>query len=723
VTFFGAWLGTVFLKTPVKIPLRYVLALSSLMVLLATVSVVLYSSYRTGSAAVHDLSEQLLEAHGQRAHDAVKELLAMATRQSDLAERLLRREMAAMNRDTVTAEDFSRLTAQFESIVGVNPELSYLSLGLEGTGEYCHVYRRPDGVLEQQECIRQTNGKIARADYRIKDGRRVRVAYLAATDYDPRTRPYYRQAKEAKHRVWTDTYPFRTRTGPEVPGITCATPLYRADGSLLGVLSADFTLESLNAFTRTIIIQKTGYAFIVEQRSDGARRVIAHPESGEVGKHGKQDPVRDAFLQQTDFSATGKRSQNLHVHAGDAAYLGNVRLLNDKQLPHWALFSLVPEAEIMAGVERSAAQGRLIALLGILTGALVGVVVAYRLTKLIGRVIGEMERIRRLELDPRPLPPTRIEESDKLLRAVDLTRKDLRSFEKFVPGDYVRHLVTSGQEAELSGERRNITVAFLDIVQFTAFAEKTPPEQMVSVLGEILDALTAQIRVQHGTVDKYIGDEVMALWGAQWGDLEPDHDHARNACIAAIRCQEALKRMRAQWEAKGKPTLSVRIGINTGEAVVGVMGSPVRLAFSALGDPVNLGKRVESLNSYYGTRILATDATIRAANVGMLSRAGILSRPVDFVAVVGRSEPVLVHEVMGIRSEASLTDERLADLTARAMEHYRARHWNEAIILLDEAQILRRDDGPTRLLRDSCRDFVLTPPGAEWDGIRRMLKK
>jgi adenylate cyclase len=707
----------------VKIPLRYVLALSSLLVLLATVSVVLFSSYRAGGLAVRDLSEQILEASGQRVNDEVEELLVMATRQSEIAERLIRHELTASNRNTLLASDFSRLTAAFESIVAANPELSYLSLGLEATGEYCHAYRRPDEKLEQQECIRQKDGTISRADYQIKDGRRVRVAYQAATDYDPRSRPYYKQAKEAKRRIWTDTYPFWSRTGPEVPGITCATPIYRTDGSLLGVLSADFTLESLSAFTRSILIGKTGHTFIVELRSDGTRRVIAHPESAAIGESGVRDPIRDAFLAMADFGKNGKRSQNIRFTADRASYLGNIRLLNDKTSPRWALFSLVPEEEIMAGVERSAAQGRLFALLGILAGAIVSVLVSYRLTTVLARIVQEMERIRRLELDPAPLSPTWIKEPHDLILALDMARKDLRSFEKFVPGDYVRHLVTSGQEAELSGERRNITVAFLDIVQFTAFAEKTPPEQMVSVLGDILDALTTQIRAQHGTVDKYIGDEVMALWGAQWGDLEPDHDHARNACIAAIRCQEALKRMRAQWEAEGKPALSARIGINTGEAVVGVMGSPVRLAFSALGDPVNLGKRVESLNSYYGTRILATDATIRAANIGMLSRAGILSRPVDFVAVVGRSEPVLVHEVMGIRGEASLTDERLADLTARAMEHYRARHWNEAIALLDEAQTLRRDDGPTRLLKDSCRDFDLSPPGAEWDGVRRMLKK
>jgi adenylate cyclase len=175
--------------------------------------------------------------------------------------------------------------------------------------------------------------------------------------------------------------------------------------------------------------------------------------------------------------------------------------------------------------------------------------------------------------------------------------------------------------------------------------------------------------------------------------------------------------MREQWEAEGKTPLAARIGLNTGTVIVGAMGSSVRLAYTALGDPMNLGKRLESLNNLYGTRILASDATVRAAG------DSILTRPVDLVAVVGRVEPILVHEVMGVRGEMSLSDERLAERTARAMEYYRARRWPEAIAALEEVLIQRPNDGPARLLLESCRDYSVTPPGREWDGVRRMLKK
>jgi adenylate cyclase len=292
-------------------------------------------------------------------------------------------------------------------------------------------------------------------------------------------------------------------------------------------------------------------------------------------------------------------------------------------------------------------------------------------------------------------------------------KTSLRSFRKYVPADLVALLMASGQEAELGGERRSLTIYFSDIANFTSISESMDPEKLVDHLGEYLQVLSDQILATGGTVDKYIGDAIMAIWGAP---LERP-DHALAACTAALRNQQALSELCARWTKEGKPPLQARIGIHTGEAVVGNIGSSNRMNYTVIGDTVNLASRLEGLNKFYGTQILISEATYEHA------KAGIVARPLDWVAVKGKQGAVLVYELLGLKGETLPAHDEMAETFAQALQAYHCRDWTEARRGFEAVLERWPEDAPAREMKRRCTVYLEEPPGADWDGVHRMEGK
>lgn len=282
-----------------------------------------------------------------------------------------------------------------------------------------------------------------------------------------------------------------------------------------------------------------------------------------------------------------------------------------------------------------------------------------------------------------------------------------------VPADLVRSLLLSGQETRLGGERRTVTIHFSDIANFTAIAETLAPEALVEHLGQYLHALSESILETGGTVDKYIGDAIRAFWGAP----ERHPAHAVAACTAAVRNQERLAGLRRQWQADGKPLLFTRIGLNTGDVVVGNIGSAARLNYTVMGDAVNLASRLEGLNKYYGTQILISECTYQEA------KDAVAARPLDWVSVKGKTSAVLVYELLGLKGGRDQAMEDLVGLYSQALEEYRNRDWARAIRFAGQALAVKADDRPAQLLIERCRVYQASPPEEGWDGVHRMDTK
>jgi adenylate cyclase len=256
-----------------------------------------------------------------------------------------------------------------------------------------------------------------------------------------------------------------------------------------------------------------------------------------------------------------------------------------------------------------------------------------------------------------------------------------------------------------------MTVLFSDIRGFTSFSETLDPERLVHFLNRYLTRMSDIIFKHEGTVDKYMGDAIMAFWGAP----KAQPDHARLACLTAIEMAEELEQLNRELAAEGFPVLEIGIGLNTGPMSVGNMGSERRFDYTVMGDAVNLGARLEGLNKEYFTAIIASESTLEAAgNVGR-------TRFLDLVAVKGKREPTRILELIP-PAKAAAGEAALAAYE-RAMEHYRNREYLEALPLFAEARRLDPSDGPTAVYLERCRELAESPPAPDWDGVYVMTRK
>lgn len=285
------------------------------------------------------------------------------------------------------------------------------------------------------------------------------------------------------------------------------------------------------------------------------------------------------------------------------------------------------------------------------------------------------------------------------------------AFQHYMAPEVIVELMRHRDKLRLGGERQTITAFFADIADFTRIAEHTEPARLVMLLNEILSAVTEAVLAQGGIVDKYVGDSTVAMFGAPIA--QPDH--ALRACRAALECQDRVARIRARWREQGLPELHVRIGLDTGVAVVGNIGSETRFDFTMLGDTVNLAARLESVNRVYGTAILVGPET-HAQTCDEL-----LFREVDRVRVKGRGEAVSVYEPVGLLHQASEQDrERIARYRA-ALELFRERSFEAAAVVFKE--LADKGDGPSREMAARAAGYQLMPPAPDWDGTFVLASK
>jgi adenylate cyclase len=288
-----------------------------------------------------------------------------------------------------------------------------------------------------------------------------------------------------------------------------------------------------------------------------------------------------------------------------------------------------------------------------------------------------------------------------------------------IPPGVAHEIARNPERVQMGGERRDMTVLFTDLKGFTSFSESVEPEVLSRVITEYLDAMTNVVFELGGTLDKFIGDAVMAFWNAPLDDPQ----HAWHACQAAIEMQAALGRLSDRWEAEGLPRQQMRIGINTGPASVGNMGSSRRFAYTALGDAVNLAARLEPLNNEYGTSICISQSTLDAAN----GSSDFLVRYLDLVAVKGKKQPVPVFELIGYANDVALAARHAhkLELYEHAMLLYHAQQFTSAGEVFAQAAMAAEDgvDAPSALYLERCRELALEDPGADWDRVYVMKHK
>jgi adenylate cyclase len=284
-------------------------------------------------------------------------------------------------------------------------------------------------------------------------------------------------------------------------------------------------------------------------------------------------------------------------------------------------------------------------------------------------------------------------------------RRLSRLFGQYVPPEVVADLDRSDAEISLDGESREMTVLFSDVRGFTTLSEGLAPRELTQLMNAFLTPITEVIQQHRGTIDKYMGDAVMAFWGAPLADPA----HARRALDAALGMVERLAALKGEFAARGWPAINIGIGLSSGPMNVGNMGSRFRMAYTVLGDTVNLGSRIEGLTKEYGVQIAVSEATARAV-------PDYVFRPLDAVRVKGKLEPVVILEPLGPRDRVPEPDARAAAAFGQALALYRQRAFDQAEALIVELDRVRHRKLYTLYL-DRIRHFREQPPPADWDGV------
>jgi len=349
---------------------------------------------------------------------------------------------------------------------------------------------------------------------------------------------------------------------------------------------------------------------------------------------------------------------------------------------------------------------------------------ARRLVQALWRVVDGAKAIQAGNLAVQ-VPVTSRDEIGQLAEAFNRMAEELRTkerikdtFGKYVDPRVVAQLIDTSKDME-QAERRVATILFSDLKGFTAISEQLTASAMVRLLNRYFTVVAEQIRAHNGVLEKYIGDAVMAFWAPPFSTGD---DHAASACLAALAHREAVTALRPELPdllglRRNVPELTVRMGLATGEVVVGTVGAPTAKSFAAIGDITNLASRLEGVNKVYGTSVILAEETYR------LAQTVVEARELDTVVVAGKSEPVRIYELMGRAGEVAASLQELRELYVEGLQAYRRRDWDAAGRCFAKCLELVPGDGPATVLRDRCAILAATPPAPNWDGVWHLAEK
>ena len=292
-------------------------------------------------------------------------------------------------------------------------------------------------------------------------------------------------------------------------------------------------------------------------------------------------------------------------------------------------------------------------------------------------------------------------------------KKELRTtFQKYVSPAIVEEILSDPTNIQLGGRKAHVTIFFSDVRGFTTISEKLDPQALSDLLNSYLTPMTDLVFKNRGTLDKYMGDAIMAFFGAPIGYK----DHAKWACRCALQHIVKLKELQAEYERKGLPSIDIGIGLNTGDVSVGNMGSETVRSYTVMGDAVNLASRLEGITKQYGVRIIISEFTYAEV------KDSFICREVDMVRVKGKVLPVKIYELIAEQKVSSTTEEVLKWFQ-EGYKHYHTKNWDLALASFGKALSVDPEDTVSKLYVERCEDYQITPPPDDWDGVFVMKTK
>jgi class 3 adenylate cyclase/ABC-type nitrate/sulfonate/bicarbonate transport system substrate-binding protein len=494
--------------------------------------------------------------------------------------------------------------------------------------------------------------------------------YDVATDLDIRTLPGYLAAKTTRTLAVTEPA-INPDTG--FPIVSLRVPIFHG-ADFVGCASANITVNVLSRFLdkhRTSVRSTT----LIADRNNG--KIIALPNE-QKGVRVENDKLKIATLANIDDPDVREAARQ---HAGaDTDSLVFRSPANGEDLiaafanfpdgfgQPWQVITLTPIDDFVGTLK---ATNRLIMVVIVILTIIELFFIYFastRLSRPVEHVAEQLQAIENLRFDVPAARPSNIREIARLESAASLLRNSLKSFSSFVPLDVVRQLIKSGIPLALGVEPRVLTVFFSDLENFSSHSETLAPDDLLLQISTYLEEVSGAISDEGGTVDKFIGDGVMAFWNAP----VQCPDHVLRACAGALRAARRMERVNDAWEAEGRPRIRTRIGLHCATVLVGNVGSSTRLNYTALGDGVNVAARLEGINKLFGTTICVSDSIYHELH------AEILGRPLKRVQVKGRKAEFMIYELLALRASddpelmARDRDEQLSEMTWQASGQFEA---------------------------------------------------
>ncbi|MDN2584137.1 adenylate/guanylate cyclase domain-containing protein [Aquibium sp. ELW1220] len=606
----------------------------------------------------------------------------------------------------------------FLAVLNANPNFSWVSFG-KPNGDFYGVQRRDSVNLRVVESIWSAERNEARREeqYLVDDGERISrtVTKVKMNDYYTPNRSWYERAiLTPGTNIWTDIYIF---ANSQKAGLNTAVTLMSRgeDGGnevLTGVISIAIELEGISRYLAGLTSVRSGAAFIIDREG----RLIAVKESGEflqpVPSPEKLDlpllkDIGDPMLELADLGleqsslklqdVSGTREVMVKGENGDLYFL----TLAPAMRQDWLIGTIIPERDFLLKIYKNYYNLAIAVSLAVfVVGLIVTIAARIFLVRPMKQLVSETRKIAQFDLDGVHRVRSSIFELDELSVAIEQMSRGLGSFRRYLPADLVHMLVKEGVVAELGGERRQMSIMFMDLEGFTGLSERMG-HRVLPILGEYFGAMTSVIQVNRGTVDKFIGDAVMAFWGAPHFEEE----HPTLVCRAALECAARMQDLRREWASRGLPELKVRIGVNSGRVLVGNIGSEDRLNYSVIGDPVNLAARLEGINRDFGTTVIISQHTYEAA------KYDVVARRLDAVKIKGKKQMVEVYELLAMQDDSGSIDGfEWIPVFERGLDLFFGGRYEDAAVDFKKVIEMRGGDRPSELFLE--RVYAHGPRGA-----------
>ena len=668
--------------------------------LLLTVTVIGVIGYISSAHTLDDLREK---------HSALVSL-AMSREVGRLlgtADKVLPELKALTLRGLIDFSDPAKLGVTLAEVLRSEEDLSGLSYSEARSGRFIGARRRDDGsVVINQSDPRVENGKPV--EYLLgADGSTTGLGSLATSGYDPRTKEWYRNAVEAHgHVIWSDPYQFREG----VLGMTASISV-EADPNKepIGVFTADFSIQDVTTYLSRLIQSRSllvflstvsGKPFAIASGID-IPSAVAYAACEQAMSHGRS-------------ILTDGQPKGYIVHLQHEPYLLTAA-------PHWLPdgFGFITgvlgsENEFIGSARNNLALTATIGFAAIAIAAIVAIWLSGQLAKPLKTLSRDLEMVSKFELSDVPNPGSAFREIAVMIDSSERMKAALRSFGKYVPIDVVRELLAQKQDAIRGGKLRELTLFFSDIANFTKISENLSPTEVVEELGDYFELIADIIENEFGgTLDKFVGDGVVAFFGAP----KEMPNHAEMACRSALKIQEELFSQGPEKRLISSRFFRTRIGLHTGEVLVGNIGTPKRFAYSVIGDAANLTSRIEGLNKIYGTRILASAETKDAQCTAFEWRC------IDRVAVVGRKRSTEIYELLGTKGAVDRITLEARDQYEIALEKYFTQDFEGAVSFFEAALKLRPTDKAGEVLRLRSQNLAAKPRRKDWSGVYEAAEK